>query len=120
VNTYQDSLSLLVQLRRAGPGPTVKGATLNFARQASLELAPQGVGVNPIAPGPFRTNIGAKGKVAGSTVTDEDWVRTVPLGRTGDPAELKELALLLGSNAGSFITGGVYLMDGGAMLTSAI
>jgi len=98
---------------------TVKGAMLNFARQAALELAPLGVRVNVIAPGPFRTNIGAKAQAAGFTVTDEDWARTVPLGRTGDPAELKGLALLLGSKAGSFITGGVYLIDGGAMLTSA-
>jgi len=99
---------------------TVKGAMLNFARQAALELAPHGIRVNVIAPGPFRTNIGAKAHAAGFTITDKDWARTVPLGRTGDPAELKGLALLLGSKAGSFITGAVYPIDGGAMLTSAI
>ncbi len=36
-----------------------KAALINLTRQAALELAPHGVRVNAIAPGPFRTNIGA-------------------------------------------------------------
>jgi NAD(P)-dependent dehydrogenase (short-subunit alcohol dehydrogenase family) len=98
---------------------TIKGAMINFGRQAALELAPYGVRVNVIAPGPFRTNIAAKAAAAGYTTTDEEWARTVALGRTADPAELKGLALLLGSSAGSFITGGVHVIDGGSLLMTA-
>ena len=98
---------------------TIKGAMINFARQAALELAPHNVRVNVIAPGPFRTNIGAKAAAAGYTTTDDEWARTVAMGRMAEPSELKGLALLLGSPAGSYITGAVHVVDGGALLTSA-
>ncbi len=98
---------------------TIKGAMINFGRQAALELAPYGVRVNVIAPGPFRTNIAKKAAEAGYTTTDEEWARTVALGRTADPSELKGLALLLGSPAGGFITGAVHVIDGGSLLMGA-
>ena len=44
------------------------------------------------------------------------WSAVVPLGRMGDPKEIRGLALLLASQAGSFMTGGVYPIDGGALL----
>jgi NAD(P)-dependent dehydrogenase (short-subunit alcohol dehydrogenase family) len=44
------------------------------------------------------------------------WKAVIPLGRMGDPAEIRGLALLLASNASSFMTGGVYPIDGGALL----
>ena len=43
------------------------------------------------------------------------WKAVVPLGRMGDPAEIRGLALLLAS-AASFMTGGIYPIDGGALL----
>lgn len=93
-----------------------KAALINVVRQAALDLAPHGVTVNAIAPGPFRTNIGG---AAGPTPEAERiWGRTVPLGRMGDPQELKGLALLLGSAASSFMTGAVYAIDGGALALS--
>lgn len=101
-----------------------KGALVNITRHAALELAPHGVRVNAIAPGPFKTNIGAGARPAGVRPADrrtseEAWSRTVPLGRMGEPAELKGLALLLGSSAGSYITGAVYPIDGGALVNYA-
>jgi NAD(P)-dependent dehydrogenase (short-subunit alcohol dehydrogenase family) len=97
----------------------VKGALVNLTRHAALELAPFGVRVNAIAPGPFHTNIGAAAKRAGVGKTDDDWNRTIPMGRMGEPYELKGLALLLASPAGSFMTGGVYPVDGGALVAYA-
>jgi NAD(P)-dependent dehydrogenase (short-subunit alcohol dehydrogenase family) len=44
------------------------------------------------------------------------WSAVVPLGRMGNPKEIRGLALLLASPAGSFMTGGVYPIDGGALL----
>jgi NAD(P)-dependent dehydrogenase (short-subunit alcohol dehydrogenase family) len=91
-----------------------KAAVINFTRQAAHDLARWGVRVNAIAPGPFKTHIGGKGPV--SAEADAMWSAVVPLGRMGDPAEIRGLALLLASGAGSFMTGGVYPIDGGALL----
>jgi len=73
-----------------------KAAVVNVARQAALELAPHGVHVNVIAPGPIRTRIGG-----GVTPESErHWASLVPLGRMGETEELKGVALLLSSPAG--------------------
>jgi NAD(P)-dependent dehydrogenase (short-subunit alcohol dehydrogenase family) len=96
-----------------------KAAIVNVVRQAALELAPHGVHVNAICPGPF------KGTLIGGGVTESPtpelermWARTVPLGRMGSPEELKGLVLLLASPASSFMTGAAYLVDGGTMVQS--
>jgi NAD(P)-dependent dehydrogenase (short-subunit alcohol dehydrogenase family) len=96
-----------------------KAAIINLTRQAALELAPAGVRVNAIAPGPFRTNIGADSRPAGAPYNEGKWSRTIPMGRVGEPPELKGLALLLASPASSFITGAVYPIDGGALINYA-
>jgi NAD(P)-dependent dehydrogenase (short-subunit alcohol dehydrogenase family) len=91
-----------------------KAAVVNFTKQAAHDLARWGVRVNAIAPGPFKTHIGGKGPV--SPEADAMWSAVIPLGRMGDPSEIRGLALLLASRAGSFMTGGVYPIDGGALL----
>ena len=91
-----------------------KAGVINFTRQAAHDLARWGVRVNAIAPGPFKTNLG--GGSATSADADALWRAVVPLGRMGNPAEIRGLALLLASSAGSFMTGGVYPIDGGALL----
>lgn len=91
-----------------------KAAVVNFTKQAAHDLARWGVRVNAIAPGPFKTHIGGKGPVPPEA--EAMWNAVVPLGRMGDPAEIRGLALLLASPAGSFMTGGVYPIDGGALL----
>ena len=91
-----------------------KAAVVNFTKQAAHDLARWNVRVNAIAPGPFKTNLG--GGAPTSAAAEEMWKAVVPLGRMGDPAEIRGLALLLASNASSFMTGGVYPIDGGALL----
>jgi len=94
-----------------------KAAVINIVRQAALELAPHGIRVNAIAPGPFHTNIGsAVGAEGWKPIDDSVWARTVPLGRMGDTSELKGVALLLASRASSFITGAVIPVDGGTLI----
>jgi NAD(P)-dependent dehydrogenase (short-subunit alcohol dehydrogenase family) len=91
-----------------------KAGVINFTRQAAHDLARWGVRVNAIAPGPFKTHLG--GKEPTSAEAEAMWSAVVPLGRMGNPSEIRGLALLLASNAGSFMTGGVYPIDGGALL----
>ncbi len=93
-----------------------KAGVINLVRQAALDLARWQVRVNAIAPGPFRTNIGGGGPMPPEA--EARWNAAVPLGRMGNPAEIRGLALLLASDASSFMTGGVYLVDGGQMLMS--
>jgi NAD(P)-dependent dehydrogenase (short-subunit alcohol dehydrogenase family) len=93
-----------------------QAGVINLVRQAALDLARWQVRVNAIAPGPFRTNIGGRGPIPDAVAAQ--WNATVPLGRMGNPAEIAGLALLLASGASSFMTGGVYLVDGGQSLQS--
>ena len=94
-----------------------KAAVLNVVRQAALELAPHGVRVNAICPGPFKgTRIGGGATLDPDPATEEQWVGTIPLRRMAEPEELKGLVLLLASPAGSFITGAAHVIDGGALI----
>ena len=91
-----------------------KAGVINFMKQAAHDLARWNVRVNAIAPGPFKTNLGGGGPMPPEA--EARWNAVIPLGRMGNPAEIRGLALLLASKAGSFMTGGVYPIDGGALL----
>jgi NAD(P)-dependent dehydrogenase (short-subunit alcohol dehydrogenase family) len=90
-----------------------KAAVINIVRQASVELAPFNIRVNAIAPGPFLTNIG-DGRLHREPEVVRLFSDLVPLGRIAQPDEIKGLALLLASPAGSYLTGTVIPIDGGA------
>jgi NAD(P)-dependent dehydrogenase (short-subunit alcohol dehydrogenase family) len=94
-----------------------KAAVIHVVRQAALELAPHGVLVNAICPGPFY------GTLVGGGVTEnptdemkEMWRTLIPLGRMAHPDELKGLVVLLASPASSFITGTALVIDGGSLV----
>jgi len=91
-----------------------KAGVVNFTKQAAHDLARWNVRVNAIAPGPFKTNLGGGGPMPADV--EARWNSVIPLGRMGDPSEIRGLALLLASPAGSFMTGGIYPIDGGALL----
>jgi NAD(P)-dependent dehydrogenase (short-subunit alcohol dehydrogenase family) len=99
-----------------------KAAIINVVRQAALELAPHGVRVNAIAPGPIAgTSIGAVVAAEATIDLGPVWAKTVPLGgRMGRPSELAGMAILLASRASSFMTGAVYPVDGGALIAYAM
>lgn len=89
-----------------------KAAVINLVRQAAVELAPHGVLVNAIAPGPFATELnGGRLKLPESA---ERMRAYIPLGRIAAPDEIKGVALLLASAASSYMTGTVIPVDGGA------
>jgi NAD(P)-dependent dehydrogenase (short-subunit alcohol dehydrogenase family) len=90
-----------------------KGALANLVRQAAVDLAVDGIRVNGIAPGPFHTNIGGRGPI--DPGVEKAWSETVLLKRMGQRQEVQGIALLLASDASSFMTGAVYPVDGGAL-----
>lgn len=94
-----------------------KAAVINLVRQAALELAPHGVLVNAICPGPFRgTRIGGGATLDPDPETKAMWEGMIPLGRMADVEELKGLVLYLSSPASSFVTGAAHVIDGGALV----
>jgi NAD(P)-dependent dehydrogenase (short-subunit alcohol dehydrogenase family) len=93
-----------------------KAAVINIVRQAALELAPHGVLVNAICPGPFKgTRIGGGATLDPDPETEAMWTQMIPLKRMAVAEEMKGLILLLASPASSFITGQALVIDGGAM-----
>lgn len=90
-----------------------KAAVVNLVRQAAMDLARFNVNINGIAPGPFRTSIGG-GRMK-QTETENAFAETLPVGRIGNPDEIKGTALLLASQASSFMTGSIVSVDGGAL-----
>jgi gluconate 5-dehydrogenase len=89
-----------------------KSALLGLARAGALDLGPFNITVNCLAPGPFLTDLPNK------VLSDEQkqvFAETTALGRWGRPEELAGAALLLASDAGSYITGTAIVVDGGTL-----
>ncbi|MFB0612567.1 SDR family NAD(P)-dependent oxidoreductase [Aurantiacibacter poecillastricola] len=99
------------------PYMAAKAGVKHFMRHAAYELAAYGIRVNAIAPGPFVTNIG-DGWVKKNPRAKEAWDRLVPVGRMAETYQIKPLALLLASDAGSYMTGSHVMIDGGMQLGS--
>ena len=99
---------------KAGRGcySATKAALIGLARAMALDLGPFGITCNCIAPGPFLTDLPAS--VLSPAELDQFATRTA-LGRWAEPRELAGPALLLASDAGSYITGTTLLVDGGTL-----
>jgi NAD(P)-dependent dehydrogenase (short-subunit alcohol dehydrogenase family) len=91
---------------------STKSALLGLARATALELGPFNITVNCIAPGPFLTDLPAR---VLNDMEKQTFAEATALGRWGSPDELIGPALLLASDAGSYITGTAVLVDGGAL-----
>ncbi len=88
-----------------------KAALMGLAKASALDLGPFGVTVNCIGPGPFLTDMPMS---LLSEAEKEEFSNVTALKRWGQPRELAGPALLLASEAGSYITGEMLLVDGGA------
>ena len=132
-NTIRDSVRIMKKAGRGGsiiatasnaglvveaivgmPYMPAKAGVLHMVRCLALELAEYRIRVNAIAPGPFVTNIG--GGWLKDPVVREAWDSSVPVGRIAETHQIKPLALLLASDASSYITGSHVLIDGGMAL----
>ena len=87
-----------------------KGAIASFTIALSNLLAPQGIRVNCVAPGPIWTPIQP---IAKDPEEIEQLGRGMPLGRAGQPAELAGAFVLLASDAGSYMSGALIPVTGG-------
>jgi len=92
-----------------------KAADFQLARNLAVEFGPHNVRVNCIAPGLVRTDF-ARALWDNPETLKRATART-PLGRIGEPDEIAGAAILLASRAGSFMTGQVVVVDGGATVT---
>jgi NAD(P)-dependent dehydrogenase (short-subunit alcohol dehydrogenase family) len=89
-----------------------KAALLGLARASAIDLGAFGITVNCIAPGPFLTDLPAS---VLSAAEQQAFAERTAVGRWGKPEELVGSALLLASEAGSYITGQTIIVDGGFM-----
>jgi NAD(P)-dependent dehydrogenase (short-subunit alcohol dehydrogenase family) len=93
-------------------GGASKAAVIHMTKVMAVELAPSGIRVNAIAPGPIET------PMVTEVHTDQvraEWIRTVPQRRYGTPEELAGAAtFLLDDRKSSFITGQTICVDGGS------
>jgi gluconate 5-dehydrogenase len=92
-----------------------KGALTMFTKALAADWAPHGITVNAIAPGPFLTDANRRW-IGERPEFEVEVASAIPMGRWGHPKEIGGLTVYLASEASSFMTGGVIVLDGGKLL----
>jgi len=113
INIASNVAQVLQPLR--GVYAVSKAGLAHLTRVLALEWASRGVQVNAIAPAPTITDIN-RGYFETHPQDLQDRLRSIPLGRLGDPRDYVGMALLLASRASDFITGQTIFVDGGSNL----
>jgi 3alpha(or 20beta)-hydroxysteroid dehydrogenase len=92
---------------------STKWAVRGVSRCAAAELAPYGIRVNSVHPGPVNTPMISRG-VEG--VDQNQLHASIPIPRWADPVEIARLVLFLASDASSYCTGSEFVIDGGLLI----
>jgi glucose 1-dehydrogenase len=101
------------------PGPggaaydAAKAGLRSISRTLAMELAPQGIRINNIAPGMIATPM-TEDSLSDPQKAQQSTQR-IPMGRPGQPQEIANVALFLASDDASYVTGSSYFVDGGLM-----
>jgi NAD(P)-dependent dehydrogenase (short-subunit alcohol dehydrogenase family) len=88
-----------------------KAATMNYVKSLAKQLAPKGIRVNGVAPGPIWTPLQVSGGASMEKL--EKFGGSTPMGRPGQPAELASIYVQLAAADASYATGQVYGSAGG-------
>jgi len=91
-----------------------KGGINQLTRVMALSLAGQGVRVNAVAPGTIATELAAKAVLTSDEAKAKIMSRT-PMRRLGEPSEIADTVAYLASDAASYVTGEIVVVDGGRM-----
>jgi NAD(P)-dependent dehydrogenase (short-subunit alcohol dehydrogenase family) len=105
------SLSTFVALLEVAAYSASKAAVASLTKSLALEWSPHGVNVNAIAPGVFETDLNRH--LLHDTPRGNEFKMRTPMKRFGDVKELAGAAVFLASDAASFVTGEVLVVDGG-------
>lgn len=105
------SLSTFVSLFEVAAYSASKAAVASLTKSLAIEWAKDGVNVNAIAPGVFKTDLNRN--LLESTERGKEFQMRTPMGRFGNVEELAGAGVFLASDAASFITGEVLVVDGG-------
>ncbi|MBI4816682.1 MAG: glucose 1-dehydrogenase [Deltaproteobacteria bacterium] len=88
-----------------------KAAVISMTKTLAIELGSKNIRVNALAPGLVETRFARA--LLESDMIREPLVSKTPLGRVGQPEDISQAALYLASDASSFVTGQVFVLDGG-------
>ena len=105
------SLNTFVALSQVAAYAASKAAVASLTRSLAVEWSAKGVLVNAIAPGVFRTALNSD--LLDNTPRGKELLMRTPMGRFGNTEEVVGAAIYLASDAASFVTGQVLVVDGG-------
>ena len=90
-----------------------KGGIKMLTRNLAIELAPNKITINSIAPGAIETPINTK--LLNDPVKLKELLGNIPLGRLGTPEDVAGLAVFLASGESDYVTGSTFFVDGGLL-----
>ena len=105
------SLNTFVSFKEVSAYASSKAAVGALTRSLAVEWSPLGVTVNAIAPGVFRTALNAE--LLDNSPRGKELLMRTPMGRFGKTEEVVGSAIFLASDASSFVTGQILVVDGG-------